>query len=177
MKLDPSGDGEAVEGHVTNDAAPDSRMWLDGDATPRDVKDIVYRAAHRLTHRDGHRREPARADPARPSDDQCGAGRRQPRRRGPLHRRERVPGDIAITADIPLAAILVAARVEVIDPRGYEHTAETVGERLSVRDFADALRTAGVETGGPRPFSAKDKQAFASALDRALTRVRRSRLT
>src|SRR4029453_11529974 len=84
------------------------------------------------------------------------------------------PGDVAITADIPLAAILVAARIVVIDPRGYEHTTETVGERLSVRDFADALRGAGVETGGPRPFSAKDKQAFASAFDRALTRARRS---
>ena len=83
-------------------------------------------------------------------------------------------GDVAITADIPLAAILVAARVVVIDPRGYEHTAETVGERLSVRDFADALRGAGVETGGPRAYSAKDKQAFASAFDRALTRARRS---
>ena len=83
-------------------------------------------------------------------------------------------GDVAVTADIPLAAILVGARVVVIDPRGYEHTTETIGERLSVRDFADALRGAGVETGGPRPYSPKDKQAFASAFDRALTRARRT---
>jgi uncharacterized protein YaiI (UPF0178 family) len=84
-------------------------------------------------------------------------------------------GDIAITADIPLAAILVPAGVVTIDPRGFEHTTETIGERLSVRDFADALRGAGVETGGPRPFSPKDKQAFASAFDRALTRALRPR--
>jgi len=70
--------------------------------------------------------------------------------------------------------MLVGAGVVVIDPRGYEHTAETIGERLSVRDFADALRGSGVETGGPRPYSPKDKQAFASAFDRALTRARRT---
>ena len=161
---------------MTNDAAP-IRLWLDGDATPRDVKDIVYRAAHRLNMETvivanqraqiplGHPMVSAvRVEGSPDAADRYIA-------------EHAAAGDIAITADIPLAAILVAARVTVIDPRGYEHTSETIGERLSVRDFADALRTAGVETGGPRPFSSKDKQAFASALDRALTRVRRSRLT
>jgi uncharacterized protein len=63
--------------------------------------------------------------------------------------------------------------VRVIDPRGTEYTAENVGERLSVRDFLDGLRGAGVETGGPAGFSARDKQAFAGALDRVLTRALR----
>jgi uncharacterized protein len=104
------------------------KLWLDADATPRDVKDIVFRAADRL------------------------------RLETVLVANQRVP--------LPLGyATLTAARVE--------HTAETVGERLSVRDFADALRGAGVETGGPRPFGPRDKQAFASALDRVLTRARR----
>jgi uncharacterized protein YaiI (UPF0178 family) len=85
------------------------------------------------------------------------------------------PGDVAITADVPLAAALVGKRVTVIDPRGVEYTESNVGERLSVRDFMDGLRTMGVETGGPRPYGAKDKQAFAGALDRVLTRMMRGR--
>jgi uncharacterized protein YaiI (UPF0178 family) len=82
-------------------------------------------------------------------------------------------GDVAVTADIPLAAALVAKGVSVIDPRGAQLTAENVGERLSVRDFMDGLRGAGVDTGGPAGYTAKDKQAFAGALDRVLTRALR----
>ena len=85
------------------------------------------------------------------------------------------PGDLAVTADIPLAAVLVAREVLVLDPRGDEHTGETIGERLAVRDLMDGLRGAGMVTGGPRPYSAKDRQAFAAALDRVLTRALRSR--
>jgi uncharacterized protein YaiI (UPF0178 family) len=85
------------------------------------------------------------------------------------------PGDVAVTADIPLAAALVAKRVTVLDPRGDEFTADNVGERLAVRDFMDGLRGAGVETGGARPYGPKEKQAFAAALDRVLTRAMRGR--
>lgn len=84
-------------------------------------------------------------------------------------------GDVAITADIPLAALLVPKRVSVIDPRGEKYTAESIGERLSVRDFMDGLRGTGVETGGHAPYGAREKQAFANALDRVLTRTLRSR--
>jgi uncharacterized protein YaiI (UPF0178 family) len=59
----------------------------------------------------------------------------------------------------------------VIDPRGAEYTAESIGERLSVRNFMDELRSTGVETGGPAAYGAREKQAFANALDRALTRA------
>lgn len=83
------------------------------------------------------------------------------------------PGDLAVTADVPLAALLVPRGVAVLDPRGEEHTTETIGERLSVRDFMENLRTAGMVTGGPRPWDARARQAFADALDRALTRLRR----
>jgi uncharacterized protein YaiI (UPF0178 family) len=82
-------------------------------------------------------------------------------------------GDLVITQDVPLAALLVPKQVTVLDPRGEEHTAETVGERLSIRDFMDQARMAGIVTGGPPPYDARAKQAFAAALDRVLTRLRR----
>lgn len=87
---------------------------------------------------------------------------------------EAEPGDLVVTQDIPLAALLVPRGIAVLDPRGEEHTAETIGERLSVRDFMDQLRTAGTVTGGPPPFDARARQAFAAALDRTLTRLLRA---
>jgi len=85
-----------------------------------------------------------------------------------------VGGDLVVTQDVPLAALLVPKQVAVLDPRGEEHTSETIGERLSVRDFMDRARMAGAITGGPRPYDGRAKQAFAAALDRVLTRLRRS---
>jgi uncharacterized protein len=85
------------------------------------------------------------------------------------------PGDLVVTQDIPLAALLVPRGIAVLDPRGDEHTAETIGERLSVRDFMDQYRTAGGLTGGPPPYDARARQAFAASLDRALTRLLRPR--
>ena len=85
------------------------------------------------------------------------------------------PGDLVVTQDIPLAALLVPKQVVVLDPRGAEHTAETIGERLSVRDFMEALRMAGTATSGPPPYDARARQAFAAALDRALTALLRPR--
>ncbi len=81
-------------------------------------------------------------------------------------------GDLVVTQDVPLAAQLVPKDVTVLDPRGEEHTAATIGERLSVRDFMDQARLSGIVTGGPPPYDARAKQAFAAALDRALTRLR-----
>ena len=97
-------------------------------------------------------------------------------------------GDLVVTQDVPLAALLVPKQIAVLDPRGDEHTAETIGERLSLRDFVERARLAGAcvsarprpcgragaVTGGPPPYSARDKQAFARALDRVLTRLRRN---
>jgi uncharacterized protein YaiI (UPF0178 family) len=83
-------------------------------------------------------------------------------------------GDLVVTQDVPLAALLVPRRIVVLDPRGEEHTEETIGERLSVRDFMDQARLVGMVTGGPPPYDARAKRAFAAALDRVLTRLCRS---
>ena len=84
-------------------------------------------------------------------------------------------GDLVVTQDVPLAALLVPRHVAVLDPRGEEHTPETIGERLSVRDFMEQARLAGMVTGGPPPYDARARQAFAVALDRVLTRLLRPR--
>jgi uncharacterized protein len=149
------------------------KLWIDADAAPRDVKEIVFRAAHRLSLETilvANSRVPV--PPGHPTV-------RAVRVEGGPDVADRYiaehaePGDVAVTADIPLAAALVARRVLAIDPRGVEYTEESVGERLSVRDFMESLRTTGVDTGGPKAYGPKDKQAFAGALDRALTRASR----
>ena len=82
-------------------------------------------------------------------------------------------GDLVVTQDVPLAALLVPKHVAVLDPRGEEHTPETIGERLSIRDLMEQARMAGAVTGGPPPYDARARRAFAAALDRVLTRLRR----
>jgi hypothetical protein len=79
------------------------------------------------------------------------------------------PGDLVITADIPLAAQVVAKGAQALDPRGELYTEANVGERLAVRNLFDELRGGGQITGGPANFTAKDRQAFANQLDRWLT--------
>ncbi|AJC18159.1 YaiI/YqxD family protein [Pandoraea sputorum] len=83
-------------------------------------------------------------------------------------------GDLVITADIPLAAAVIEKGGRALDPRGSWFTHENIKERLSVRDMMDQLRTAGIETGGPAPFSPRDSKAFAGELDRFLARQRKS---
>ena len=151
------------------------KLWSDADATPRDVKEIVFRAAYRLaleTVLVANHRVPLPPGHPTVSAVRVEGGPDVADRYIAEHAQ---PGDVAVTADIPLAAALVAARVTVIDPRGQEYTAENVGERLAVRDFMDGLRSAGVETGGPKAYGAREKQAFAAALDRVLTRALRRR--
>jgi uncharacterized protein len=79
-------------------------------------------------------------------------------------------GDLVITADIPLAAAVLDKGAHALDPRGNWFTPDTIRERLAMRDMLDQLRGAGVDTGGPAPFSARDGNAFAAQLDRFLAR-------
>ena len=151
------------------------KLWLDADAAPRDVKEVCYRASdrraletvlvanQRLTLPVGYAHLTAvRVEGGPDVADRYIAEHAE-------------PGDVAVTADIPLAALLVPKGVVVIDPRGEEYTAESIGERLSVRNFMDGLRGAGVETGGHAAYGPREKQAFANARDRALTRALRPR--
>ena len=151
------------------------KLWLDADATPREVKEICFRASERLS-----------------LETVLVANQRVQLPVGYLHlsavrvdggpdvadlyiAEHAVAGDVAVTADIPLAALLVPKGVVVIDPRGDEYTSESIGERLSVRNFMDGLRSTGVETGGHAAYGQREKQAFANALDRALSRGLRAR--
>ena len=79
-------------------------------------------------------------------------------------------GDLIITADIPLAAEVIAKGGHVLNPRGELYTKDSIRERLAMRDFMDVLRSSGVETGGPAALGQKDRQAFANQLDRFLAR-------
>lgn len=78
------------------------------------------------------------------------------------------PRDLVVTQDIPLAAQVLERGAEALHPRGERYTRDAIAERLSIRDFMDELRGAGVRTGGPPPLHARDRQAFAAALDRWL---------
>jgi uncharacterized protein YaiI (UPF0178 family) len=148
-------------------------LWIDADAAPGDVKEIAFRAAKRLgldtvlvanaplaIPRGNAFVTAVRVDGGANVADAYIAEHSQ-------------PGDVAVTADVPLAAALVAKDVVVIDPRGEEHTPEGIGSRIAARDLLDELRGAGTITGGPRPYGPKDKQAFAATLDRVLTRAAR----
>ena len=151
------------------------RLWIDADAAPRDVKEIVFRAAERLSLHTvlvANQRVPIPVGHSFVSAERVEGG---PDVADRFIEAAAEAGDVAVTADIPLAAALVAKGVAVLDHRGAEFTPDNVGERLSVRDFMADLRSGGVETGGPKAYSARDKQAFASGLDRMLTRALRLR--
>jgi uncharacterized protein len=153
----------------------DFTIWIDADAAPRDVKDIVLRAAKRLdiaTVLVANQRLSAPLNHPMVKTVWVQGGPDVADRYIAEHA---VEGDIAITADIPLAAVLVEKRLTVLDPRGGEYNAENVQERLSIRDFMDSLRGSGVETGGSKPYGAREKQAFAAALDRVLAAARKAR--
>ena len=149
------------------------RIWIDADAAPRPVKDITMRAGMRLgleTILVANQRLslPLNNPHVRAVEVQGGPDVAD------RHIADHADaGDLAITADIPLAADLVEKGVHVLDHRGDEFTAENVRERLSIRDFMESLRGSGVETGGPKAYGDREKQAFAAALDRLLTREAR----
>ncbi len=144
-------------------------IWVDADAAPNDVKDVVFRAAKRLeipTVLVANQRLSVPLNNPHVSAVWVQGGPDVADRHIAEHAEE---GDLAITADIPLAAILVEKGITVLDPRGELYSEENVRERLSIRDFMESLRDVGVQTGGPKPYGAREKREFASALDRILT--------
>lgn len=145
------------------------QIWVDADACPKVIKEILFRAAERrgivLTL---VANKPLRTPPSRylraiqvASGFDVADGKIV---------QELQAGDLVVTADIPLAADVIAKGGHVIDPRGEQYTEENIRERLSLRNFLDELRGSGVETGGPPPLNQSDRQAFANKLDSLLTR-------
>jgi uncharacterized protein YaiI (UPF0178 family) len=149
------------------------KIWIDADACPRIIKEIVFRASERL-------QVPvclvanqnlAKAHSRLVTSVQVAAGLDIADDYIVQHA---APADLVITADIPLAARLVAGGGVALDPRGEIYTEENVGERLSTRDLMQELRATGLVQGGPAQFGLVDRQRFASALDRLLTRMVRA---
>lgn len=146
-------------------------IWVDADACPLVIKQILYRVANRTqTPVVLIANQMLRVPPSpwirsiqvpfgfdvadqRIADEACA-------------------GDVVVTADVPLAALVVAKKAWVLDPRGdlIDHT--TIKARLTMRNFMQELRDGGVDTGGPAVFSAKDTRNFANQLDRLLARQR-----
>lgn len=150
-------------------------LWIDADAAPQAVKEICLRASDRLklpTILVANQRLLLPPGYAHVSAVRVDGGADVADRYIVEHA---VAGDVAVTADIPLAALLVPNGVVVLDPRGEEYSTASIGERLSIRNFMEKLRTTGAETGGQAAYGPREKQAFANALDRALTRALRQR--
>jgi len=148
-------------------------IWVDADACPGVIKDILFRAAERaeipltlvankLLYTPPSRfiraiQVPAGFDVA---DNKIA---------------EQVQsGDLVVTADIPLAADVIARGGHALNPRGEFYTKENIQERLTMRNFMDGLRGSGVDTGGPASLNQGDRQAFANQLDRFLTKHRKA---
>ena len=146
------------------------RIWIDADACPRVIKEIAFRASERLEipvclvantslakHHSRLIDSVVVSEGFDAADDYIAE--------------QAAPEDVVITADIPLAARIVAKGAVGIDPRGEFYTEENVGERLSMRDLMMELRDGGLVQGGPAQFGATDRQRFASSLDTLLTRM------
>lgn len=150
------------------------KIWIDADACPRVIKEIIFRASERLElpvllvankslskHHSRLVESIVVADGFDVADDYIAE--------------HAAPEDLVITADIPLAARVVAKGGAALDPRGEHYTEENVGERLSMRDLMMELRAGGLVQGGPAQFSLTDRQRFASSLDRLLTKMKREK--
>lgn len=146
------------------------KTWIDADACPRVIKGILFRASERLQvpvclvankklvrHETRLVESIVVAEGFDVADDYIAE--------------HAAPEDLVITADIPLAARIVAGGGVALDPRGELYTEENIGERHSMRDLMMELRSGGMLLGGPAQFSLTDRQRFASSLDRLLTRM------
>lgn len=150
---------------MSDGASAGPQVWVDADACPGVIKEILFRAAERaripvtLVANQWLRTPPSRyiraLQVAGGFDVADGAIV------------ERVqPGDLVVTQDIPLAARVLERGGIAVNPRGERYTADNMAERLSMRNFMEELRGAGVQSGGPPVFHARDRQAFANQLDR-----------
>ncbi len=147
------------------------RIWVDADACPVAIKEILYRVANRVGIELTLIANQMLRVPPSPwiKALQVSSGFDVADQR---IAQEAEAGDVVVTADIPLAALVVAKGAVVIDPRGELLDKGNIQERLTMRNFMETLRNSGVETGGPAALSSADRQAFANQLDRLLARRR-----
>jgi hypothetical protein len=147
------------------------KIWVDADACPGVIKDILYRAADRAQVQLTLIANQMLRVPPSPwiRALQVPAGFDVADQR---IAQEVATGDLVITADVPLAAQVIAKGALALDPRGELFDANNIQERLTLRNFMEGLRSSGVETGGPAAFSAADRQAFANRLDGLLVKLK-----
>ena len=148
------------------------QIWVDADACPGEIKELLFRAANRTKTLVTL----VANQPMRTPRSEFIVSLLVPAGTNVADQRivELVePGDLVITADIPLAAEVVANGGQALDPRGELYTDANVGKRLADRNLLDGLRGEGEITGGPANFNAKDRQAFANQLDHWLTSAKK----
>jgi uncharacterized protein YaiI (UPF0178 family) len=149
------------------------KLWIDADACPNVIKEILFRAAERaqieltLVANQAMRLPPSQY--IRFIQVPAGLDVADKRIVELMQ-----AGDLVVTADIPLAASVIHKGGVALNPRGELYTKETISERLSMRNFMDELRSGGVNTGGPPVLTAKDRQLFANKLDAWLARRKTS---
>lgn len=149
-------------------------IWVDADACPVPVKEILFKAAERvgvvvtLVANQALRVPPSAFIRTLQVKSGFDVADNEIVRRA-------VPGDLVITSDIPLAAEAIAKGAHALNPRGEMYCADTIKAKLTMRDFMDTLRSSGIQTGGPPVFSQRDRLAFANELDGFLARFQSRR--
>ncbi len=146
------------------------KIWVDADACPVVIKEILYRAADRTGVQLTLVANQPLTTPSSTNIKTLQVPHGFDVADDEIVKRLSA-GDLVITGDIPLAAEVIAKGGHALSPRGEMHTTENIGARLNMRDFLDTMRSSGVEMGGgPAAFSQRDKQEFANNLDRFLTK-------
>lgn len=146
-------------------------IWVDADACPKVIKDILYRAAQREAIVITLVANQSLSVPPSPYIRTLRVAAGFDVADNEIVKRV-APGDLVITADIPLAAEVLDKGAAALNPRGERYSPATIREKLTMRDFMDTLRGSGVQTGGPPPINQRDRQDFAGELDRYLQQDR-----
>jgi uncharacterized protein YaiI (UPF0178 family) len=145
-------------------------IWVDADACPKVIKEILFRAADRTAVQVTLVANRLLYTPSSPHISAIQVADGFDVADSEIVKRVEI-GDLLITADIPLAAEVIAKGGHALDPRGEMHSADTIQAKLTMRDFMETLRASGVETGGPSALSQRDRQLFANHLDHYLTHL------
>lgn len=149
-----------------------TKIWVDADACPKAAKEILFKAAQRTQIMLTLVANQYIAHPRSPYIQALQVSHGFDVADNLIVERAEA-GDIAITADIPLAAELMEKQVQVINPRGELYNKDTIRQRLNMRDFMDQMRSSGVHSGGPSAYGPQQKQAFANQLDKLLARAKK----